>query len=229
VTVVDDLDEARALKAGAKSARDDRDWDSAIADLSDAIDLLQDRLEEPSSAAPGWLKAELADTFGMVGGIEKRWGLELEGEQRRRHLKASVDAYDMGFNYEQGLDPGDANTYNRINRLVGRVLLDKNVLRGGGGAVPEFAEGLREAEEIVTKEIETARQRDPWAYCDLGTVRLLRGKPDALSVFHALERLRPDSFVYESVLNTLQPLSDVASDLRPDLVIAVAQLRRSVG
>ena len=228
MTVVDDLDEVRALKAGAKSARDDGDWDSAIADLSDAIDLLQDRLKEPS-AAPGWLKAELADTFGMVGGIEKRWGLELEGEQRRRHLKASVDAYDMGFNYEQGLDPGDANTYNRINRLVGRVLLDKNVLRGGDGAAPEFAEGLRKAEEIVTKEIETARQRDPWAYCDLGTVRLLRGKPDALSVFHDLERLRPDSFVYESVLNTLQPLSDVASDLRPDLAIAVAQMRRSLG
>jgi hypothetical protein len=228
MTVVDDLDEVRALKASAKSARDDRDWDSAIADLNDAIDLLQDRLEESSSAAPGWLKAQLADTFGMVGGIEKRWGLELEGDEGRRHLKASVEAYDMGFNYEQGLDPGDANTYNRINRLVGRVLLDKNVLRAGSGAVSEFMKGLREAEEVVTKEIETARQRDPWAYCDLGTVRLLRGKANALSVFHDLERLRPDSFVYESVLETLQPLSDVASDLRPDLAIAVAQLRRSV-
>ena len=228
MTVIDDLDEVRALKASAKSARDDRDWDSAIADLNDAIDLLQDRLEESSSAAPGWLKAELADAFGMIGGIEKRWGLELEGEQRRRHLKASVDAYDMGFNYEQGLDSSDANTYNRINRLVGRVLLDKNVLRGGGDAAPEFAEGLRQAEEIVTKEIETARQRDPWAYCDLGTVRLLRGKPDALSVFHDLERLRPDAFVYESVLSSLQPLSEEASDLRPDLARAVAQLRRLV-
>ena len=227
MTVTDDLDEVRALKASAKSARDDRDWDSAIADLNDAIDLLQDRLEE-SSAAPEWLKVELADTFGMIGGIEKRWGLQLGGEQRRRHLKASVDAYDMGFNYEQGLDPDNANTYNRINRLVGRVLLDKNVLRRGDGVIPKFAEELRDAEEIVTKEIETARQRDPWAYCDLGTIRLLRGKPDALSVFHDLERLRPEPYVYESVLSTLQPLSDVASDIRPDLVKAVAQLRRYV-
>ena len=227
MTVADDLDEVRALKASAKSARDDRDWDSAIADLNDAIDLLQDRLEE-SSAAPEWLKAELADTFGMIGGIEKRWGLQLEDEQRRRHLKASVDAYDMGFKYEQGLDLDDANTYNRINRLVGRVLLDKNMLRRGDSAASKFAEELRDAEEIVTKEIETARQRDPWAYCDLGTVRLLRGKPDALSVFHDLERLRPEPYVYESVLSTLQPLSDVASDIRPDLAKAVAQLRRYV-
>jgi hypothetical protein len=224
--MVDDLDEVLALKASAKSARDDGDWEGAISDLEEAIHRLH-RMVETSKPVPSWLASEFADTYGMIGGIQKRWGLLMDGEERRRHLQASLAAHDKGFRYEQDLQPKEANTYNRVNRLVGRVLLDPRVLQNEGDAASEVSEELRKAEEILIEQIGSARQKDPWAHCDLGTVRLLLDSPMALSALHELERLRPPAFVYDSVLTTLEPLCEAASDLRPDLARAVAQLRRS--
>lgn len=225
--MVEDLDQVVALKASAKSARDDEEWEEAISDLKEAIQLLNDRAKE-STAMSSRLDSDLADAYGMIGGVEKRWGLEMDGADRRRHLTESVAAYDRGFRYEQRLGPKYANTYNRVNRIIGRVLLDPSVLEKGGGALPDIAADLEEAEDVLNEQIESmGRRKDPWAYCDLGTVRLLRGKPDALAAFRKLEPLHPPLFVYESTLTTLQPLCKVASDLRPDLVLAVTQLQRS--
>jgi tetratricopeptide (TPR) repeat protein len=223
------LDRVRALKAAAKAARDNREWDEAIGYLQEAISLLKARMADASSPAPSWLRSELADTYGLMGGIEKRWGLTLHGQERQRHLEASLAAYDAGFEYEEKLQRNDENTYNRVNRLVGRVLLDPGVLQKDGGADPEISGELGEAEKILRGQIESVRQKDPWAYCDLGTVQLLLGEHDALRTFKNLDRLRPPAFVYESTLSTLQPLRDVAADRRTDLVLAVDQLGRSVG
>lgn len=222
--MVDALDEVLALKASAKSSRDDGDWEEALGDLHEAIDflLVLDAGAPPSVASR--LPAEFADTYGLIGGIEKRWALELSGPERRRHLQASLDAYDKGFSYESKLGPNDANTYNQVNRLVGSVLLNSRVLQNDA----KFTKELRSAENELDEQIGSGgRQRDPWAYADLGTVRLLRGEPDALAAYRELNQLRPPRFVYDSTLTTLQPLCDVASDLRPDLVQAVAQLQRS--
>lgn len=225
--MVEDLDRVVALKASAKSARNDEEWEEAISDLNEAVQLLNDRAKE-SASMPSRLASDLADTYGMIGGIEKRWGLQMVGADRRRHLTESVAAYDKGFRYEQGLGPKYANTYNRVNRIIGRVLLDPSVLGKGDSAHPDISADLEEAEDVLNEQIESmGRRKDPWAYCDLGTVRLLRGEPDALAAFRKLEPLRPPSFVYESTLATLQPLCEVASDLRPDLVLAVTQLQRS--
>lgn len=225
----EDLDEVLALKASAKSARDDQDWDGAIGDLQEAISILSARKSPAPSPLPSWLAAELADTYGLMGGIERRWGLLPGGQERERHLRDSVAAYDEGFAYEKGLPPNEANTYNRVNRLVGRVLLNPDVLEETGRADPDFLGELGQAEEILIKQIESVRQKDPWAYCDLGTIRLLLGKPDALLTFKELDRLRPPAFVYESTLATLRPLYEVAADLRPDLGQAVTEVRSSAG
>jgi len=224
--MTEDLDGVLALKASAKSARDDEDWSEAIEDLQEAIDLLQRRLPEPPAPVPSWLAAELADTYGIVGGVEKRWGLSLTGADRHRHLQASVAAYDQGFRYEHDLEANDASTYNRINRLVGRVLLEPGILQGEGADLDLDGE-LEKAETILTEQLRSMRQKDPWAYCDLGTIRLLRDKPDALATIHELDRLRPPEFVYDSALATIEPLSEVASSYRPRLAEAVSLLRRS--
>jgi hypothetical protein len=225
-TMDEDLDQVLALKASAKSARDDNEWEEAISDLNEAIKLLRTRMEE-SPSPPTWLASEFADVYGLIGGVERRWGLSLADQERQRHLQASVAAYDQGFDYEQDLPPSDANTYNRVNRLVGRVLLNSLVLNEEGSAAPEIADELRRAEEIVTQEIRSSRQKDPWAYCDLGIIQLLLGETNALFTFQELDRLRPPEFVYDSMLATLEPLSEVASDLRPDLMQAVVNLQRS--
>jgi hypothetical protein len=221
--VADDLDQVLALKASAKDSRDDEHWEAAIGDLQEAIGLLARHVAGTSPSVPSWLASELADTYGLLGGIEKRWGLQQAGAERRRHLEASVAAYDEGFRYERDLEPKEANTYNRVNRLVGRVLTNPRIVAGDAG----FSEELRTAEEVITAQLGYAREKDPWAYCDLGTVRLLRGKPDALAAFRELDRLHPPSFVYDSALATLEPLREVISGLRPDLLQAIAQLQRS--
>jgi hypothetical protein len=223
----DPLDRVRALKAAAKTARDNQEWQEAIGYVQDATSLLKARMADASSPRPSWLRSELADTYGLMGGIEKRWGLTLDGQERQRHLEASLAAYDAGFEYEEKLQRNEEHTYNRVNRLVGRVLLDPGVLEKD--AVPGISHELGEAEKILTGQIASVRQKDPWAYCDLGTIRLLRGEQDALRTFNYLDRLRPPAFVYESALSTLKPIRDVAADRRPDLVQAVDQLRRSAG
>jgi tetratricopeptide (TPR) repeat protein len=222
----DVLDQVLALKASAKSARDDQDWDGAISDLQEAIGILRARLTEEPTPAPGWLASELADAHGLMGGIERRWGLLLSGQERERHLEASVAAYDEGFAYEKDLPPNEANTYNRVNRLVGRVLLNPGVLENESTG-PEIFDELREAEGILAKQIESVRQKDPWAYCDLGTIRLLLGEPDAMRTFRELDRLRPPPFVYDSTLATLEPLGEVTADVRSELEKAAAELRSS--
>jgi hypothetical protein len=223
------LDRVRALKAAAKTARDNEEWQGAIGYLQDAISLLEARMADESSPQPSWLRSELADAYGLKGGIEKRWGLTLDGQERQQHLEASLAAYNDGFEYEKKLQRNEENTYNRVNRLVGRVLLNPGVLEKDEGGVSEISGELGEAETILTGQIQSVRQKDPWAYCDLGTIRLLRGEQDALRTFKNLDRLRPPAFVYKSTLNTLEPLRDVAADQRPDLVQAVDQLRRSAG
>jgi hypothetical protein len=219
------LDRVIALKADAKSARDDGAWPEARAYLDEAIDFMREL--GASTASPNWLSVQLADVYGLIGGIEKRWGLPLAGQERKEHLTASVAAYDQGFGYEKDLQPADANTYNRVNRLVGRVLLDPSVLEPGSADSAEVAEGLEAAEKIVTEEISSTRRKDPWAYCDLGTIQLLRGEAEeALSVFYRLVKMRPQDYVYESALETLEPLRDAASEIRPELVSAVELLQK---
>jgi hypothetical protein len=223
--MVDVLDEVLSLKADAKSSRDDGNWDEALIDLREAIGhLLGLKTAAPSPSMGRRLAVELADTYGLIGGIEKRWALQLDGEERRCHLELSLAAYDEGFSYERGLGPKDATTYNRVNCLVGRVLLNTRLLQNDA----EFDEDLRTAEEVIDKQInDEGRGKDPWAHSDLGTVRLLRGTPDALAAYRGLDQLHPQKFVYDSALSTLHPLCDLASDMRPDLVQAVALLQRS--
>jgi hypothetical protein len=218
-----------SAKARAKSARDDKDWQGAIDILSDWIDRVQDAKEQVDKHATGRMDAELGDLYGLVGGTQKRWGLEEQGLDRDSHLAASVTAYDEGYRYEQTLNAKDATSYNRINRLVGRVLLEPSVLQAAETTAAEVNVNheLGEAEEILTEQIESGRQRDPWAYCDLVTVRLLRGKPDALPTLQKLLDLRPQKFVYEITLDTLEPLAQTAAGIRPDLAAAVTQLRRA--
>ena len=219
-------EEVRALKASAKSARADEDWEFAIDELDQAVELLVDQLPGATGRTRAELASELADSYGMIGGIERRWGLSLSDAERQRHLQDSVDAYDRGFSHEQDLDPNVASTYNRINRLVGRVLLNPHVL-DDDDTTPDFVEALDAAHDILVEQLRSARVKDPWGYCDLGLIRVLRGTADAVPTYHELDRLRPPKFVYESALATLEPLSEVASELRPDLPTVVAHLQHA--
>jgi hypothetical protein len=225
----DFLDEVHSYKAAARQKRDSGDWGGADATLQPALTLAEAAVSQAGPRYTGQIEAQLADLYGMIGGNERRWGLDSSGLERHAHLTASVDAYDRGFEVERRLRGRASSTYNRINRLIGRVLLDPAVLSAGrsGTASIDMNSELDEAEQLVWRQIESARQRDPWAYCDLATVRLLRGSPDASAANQTLFRLAPRAFVYESHLATLEPLADAAGDLLPELAEAVDLVRKA--
>jgi hypothetical protein len=218
-----EIEEVLGLKDSAKSARDQGDWPGALADLQDALDLLDTMAGDGSED----IAAEIADTYGMIGGIERRWALATEGTDRAEHLERSRQAYDDGFRREDRLGSIEPTTYNRINRLVARVLIRSAILVGDQGDLDIRAE-LAIAEEMVTEQIDDPRKRDPWAYCDLLTIQLLSGGREAESTLDALIGLRPPDFVYKSVLDTLEPLAEVASSVRPQIGSAVQRLREVV-
>jgi len=68
-------DEVAGLKASAKDLRRSGDWDLAIADLEDALAILMDLAPDEPSDATQSVAAEIADTYGMIGGVERRWAL----------------------------------------------------------------------------------------------------------------------------------------------------------
>ena len=158
----------------------------------------------------------------MIGGNERRWALEVDDPERRQRLELSVAAYDQGYQYERELTSRNASTYNRINRLTSRVLLDADVLRRPGGDPDVLAE-LAVAESILVEQVASERMGDPWGYADLGLVRLLRGL-SASEAYRELDRMRPQRFVYESALATLRPLARAAGSLLPEIEAAVRYL-----
>lgn len=224
------LDEVRSLKSSAKSGRDKGEWSEALDDLNEAIVMLREiDGTENARGSKHLLDAELADTFGQVGGIERRWAMaSTDADQRSEHLERSKAAYDRGFELEQQLprDAMEATSYNRINRLVARVLLQPQVLNGLNFDSVEVLGELHVAEDILNYRMRGSGQRDPCLYCDVGTINLLRGT-DWLPTVQQLEKLRPPQFVYSSWLSTLTTINAVASSVRPELQDAIRLLERA--
>jgi hypothetical protein len=223
-----DLNRVLACKAQAKTLRNEGDFAGATGSLSEAIQILQELGPTATSRFTQRLTAEFADCYGMIGGIERRWGLSLEPPNREERLRASLKAYHEGYRYEATLGDSVPNTYNRMNRLIARLLLEPQLLEDGSEASLDIATDLRELEAVLRRQVAGPRQRDPWGFADLGLVQLLRdAATSARFAFQELDHLRPPAFVYETTAATVGPLADVASQFRPELVRAVEVLQRS--
>jgi len=229
--VIGALDEIRDLKTRAKNRRDGRHYSRGVGYLNDAISIARTELD---STTAGELRAqaasELADCYGLLGGIERRWGLDPEYESERDvHLKASVDAYDAGYVFEQNPEYGWPNSYNMINRLVGRLLLRPDRL-ATTGAPANDADGvdvraeLGQAADVLHEQLRTSRREDYWALADLALVNLLLDRQDPVSAYSRFNAESPPPFAYKSVLDTLGPLAQLAFAPAPKLREAIRHL-----
>src|SRR5439155_26411367 len=122
--------------------------DEAIA----ALAALREATEDPEVRRTA--EAELADCYGMKGGVYRRWD---------RKLADALKMYEAGLEYEQrlGLD-----SYNFSNVLATRLLLD-------GAALVELQPMVRQGIELVERQIACHRARQWWAHADLGMFYLL--------------------------------------------------------
>jgi hypothetical protein len=218
------IEQAVALKASAKSARQDEDWESALEDIEEAIEILKHSNGSNLARERQLLNAELADTYGTLGGIHRRLALTLDSEARQRHLVESFEAYNEGYELEADLPLREASTYNQVNRILAKVLVAPDDVAG-----PEIAVELRAAEEAVQIQVAGSRQKDPWAYCDLCTLQALSNDEAAWTTLAQLRRLRPPAFVMQSWSTTLNPLASAVGPRSPELVRLAEAVERISG
>ena len=215
--MIDLLKTVRDLKTKAKNRRDDGLFQQGVDFAQEAIALLERELADASSQE--WrsqVAAELADCYGIIGGIQRRWGLALDGKERLLHLEASRDAYEKGYGCEREENCGVVNSYNLVNRLVGRVLLDPAI---------ELDEDLRQAKDIVKAQLVQKRKGDIWALADMALLRILLREADAVSAWAAFRGAQPPDYAYGSVLETLQPLAELELPVRAELASSIELLK----
>lgn len=240
----DRLDEIRALKTRAKNRRDDNRFPAALQYLERAATLAeQGRTYAQRSAHAGRVEdrgptsvdrddvfvAELADIHGMMGGITRRAGLASpDADERRNQLTQSERHYRTGFTFEEAARPA-ATSYNRVNRIIARILLDPDSLdegRGAAGDPDAVRTQLRDAHKHVMRQLAMDRN-DPWLQADRALLEvLLSTDTSATHAYADLHATAPPTYVYESALDTLEPLAAVVADRRPQLRHAVEDLRR---
>ncbi|HYW14003.1 MAG TPA: hypothetical protein VE871_18710 [Longimicrobium sp.] len=201
------IKEALRRKDRARTAREDGDLERAAPLIEDACRLLEvlwgeygDTIDAAGSAAGADerdLVEALAEVHGIRGGLYRSMG---------RYADAAA-AYDRGFEFEIHPARSKESLYNRVQRLLNRVLWDPGAIRSAGwhvGGLDLWAE-LADAEKALRA---TSLSRDPWAAADrLVVVFLQKGFGDDVEkAWSELRALEPKAFVWKSTLRTLQDL-----------------------
>jgi hypothetical protein len=220
------------LKTDAKNQRDRglKGYPRALVRLNSAIRLAQEGLTATSvTDAVRQLTKELADCNGMVGGIERRWGIEGEEGERVKHLAAACIAYDEGYRHEWDDKYGTPATYNLVNRLTSRLLIERKLLDTdhvvdlGMGVEPinvrsQLIDAMARIEEHL------ANKGNFWAEADLALLRVLAGGADATTAYAPFFALSPPDFAFVSALDGLRPLASTNLPTASSLQAAVALL-----
>lgn len=209
------LDEIRSLKTQAKNRRDLRRYGAARDVLNRAIGLAEQNLA--NSELFYKMTEELADCYGLLGGVERRWALESQAaDERASHLLASIDTYDKAWKYESGEEYRVVNSYGMVNRLVSRLLLKPDCLWAegktsfGDKVQPlDVKAALQEADRKIEEQLARPRRDDYWAAADLGLVRILLEKEDPAVAYSGFLEKSPPDYAFKSVLEVLRPLSNL--------------------
>jgi hypothetical protein len=204
-------DEIRSLKTQAKNRRDLRRYDSAVHILERAITLATNRLA--NGELRNQMAEELADCNGLLGGVQRRWSLESDGDTRRLHLVESIRAYDAAWDIESG-DYGVVSSYGLVNRLISRLLLAPDSLFEEG--VTDFGPDVRplavrvqlqEASQRIEAQLARMGTDDYWSAADLALVNVLIQKEPAQSAYSGFLEKSPPAYAFKSVLDVLRPLA----------------------
>ena len=230
----DVIERINDLKTQAKNRRDMRRWPRAASLLREAISL---GTEEFGNARelPEWrtrIAAELADCWGILGGIERRWALELADDLplRLEHLGHSIAAYDEGYRYEL-MEPSRQSTYNRLNRLIVRLLRDPQILAPVRDVTPDIGKSVdvRLELETLADEISGRGIDNPWSALDMALLNILLARQDAATAYAPFERMGAPDFACQSALDVVAPLAELDLPVGPELRCAEQRLRRAKG
>jgi hypothetical protein len=219
------------LKTQAKNRRDLKRWSSGVALAKQAIGVAE--REYHSTTAPEWratMAPELADCWGILGGIEWRWSLDptSDAAQRLEHLQRSIEAYDKGYEYEKESLSSDTSTYNKLNRLLVRLLRDPELLTTDVEPA-KGAMNIRAEIEQVDQHLRKHATTSVWTAADMALINVLLGRQDAASAYADFLRMKPPDYARQSALDMLIPLSKLDVPTAAGLQDAVRCLRARPG
>lgn len=212
------IEKVQRLISVARANRDAGDSTTAVELLRRGIDTLERGLSrgkggvegpvtEAGDADAGEIAVQLADVYGMLGGILREEGNYLAG----------AAAYDRGFHFESDPRYAMRSTYNALNRLITRILLSPGCL-----ADPDLLRGERELEfvdvqhelaelyRLLQDQIANARAADFWAAGDLSLTCALNGDEPGMN--HGLEKFRqlsPRPAAYGAYRNSIKSLAQL--------------------
>lgn len=157
------LAHVRTVRANAKELRERKQFDSAIAQLEEAIDDLEEMLgtvrqtQDWKQILP--ILEALSQTYGQLGGT---W-------RDARDFSKAAEYYDKGNAYEEERrrEGGAMDSYNLLQRLVVRLLGNPSLVDDA-----EFAAKLREVRNTIQEQFGYGRN-DSWGIADLALAQIL--------------------------------------------------------
>jgi tetratricopeptide (TPR) repeat protein len=215
---MDMLEEAQSLKKSAKASKEIADsendpeiYDEALEELEEARELLLrelSSLERDSSAGTEFQQSrrrniarELADCFGLAGGIYRRKG----------QYEEAISMYNQGYEYERNPSYQIQDSYNMTNRIVLRILNE-----------PEAFESLKplieEAIAIIQEQVDGPRRKEWWAWADLGLLYLLnKNEKQALKSYDYFKECGALPKHYDSSREVLVELNEKLKAVEPTI------------
>jgi tetratricopeptide (TPR) repeat protein len=203
------LDEIRSVKLWAIAMRNQGEFDAAMKLLDDARSALERMVDDPAldprSAAD--IRVELADTFGMKGGVYRRQG----------KLHDAYQEYKRGEQFEK---VDQQSTYN-LSNVIALGVTEERV----SPLAPDMRQSIEQAIAQLVRKTSGTRTDEWWAWSDLGQLYLLYG--DAVRAAEAYERARktgPTAEEYDRHVVMLNKLRTVMSETAPDLVRGIDRM-----
>jgi hypothetical protein len=222
--MIDTLTEVRRLKdqANYQKSRADKSGGNARPDevidrlksaqklLDLAIDYLLPFHKSADEMYKETLSKELADCYGIKGGIYRRWSMVDEANAKDL-LQKSAEMYNEGRKYEIN------DTYNLFNAIVVVILLDPVKLE------EQYPE-INECVDVIQKQARGPRIDQWWAWADLGLCNLLlKNEDEARVAYYRFTRLGPRPQDFDSTLSVLNNLKTALQDAYNPLSHSVAE------
>jgi len=193
------LDEARALKRRATALRNRGELGRARDTIIQAIQIFESLRGEPQmpDAVAREVPGELADAFGIKGGILRRMN----------DLKGALDAYREGRKIE---DQDKESTYNLSNVITLEITHE-----GRSSMDPEIRKDIREAVDRLTKDTQSARKDEWWAWADLAQFCLLLNEPGAARA--AYSSARGTGMTAQEIKRHVEILRELSDKTAPEI------------
>jgi hypothetical protein len=211
-----------ALANGDRS-RAEEEFRSAESAIDQAFEYLA-KYERPDPDTPGHasegettVAEQLADFWGIRGGLYRSRGSALPGGSGGADLDTAIQAYDQGARYESSERFGLLNSYNTVNRLVLRIIRKPDILNAEQ-AVPgdkkRMVDLLEDAAKLIENQLDKGRTDLAWALADLAMIELLCDGSDLGSILEQFDEATiTDKYPLESMLNVIRDL--LRAGIRP--------------